>query len=264
LREHPRRCGLPLRLAFLIGLSLLGNPTRATQAQARQIVVSAAISLKDAFNELGHLFQNRTDNKVTFIFAASGELEKQIEAGAPVDVFASAGEKEMDQLQTKQLIDQATRVNFASNSLVLVVPAGSNLQLHSFADLEQPSVRKIAIGNPKAVPAGQYAQQLLRNLELWSKVESRLVLAENVRQVLDYVVREEVEAGIVYATDVQIAQGKAVLVARAPARDYSPILYPIAVVKDSTNPQAARAFVDFVRSPDGIQILGKYGFLAAK
>jgi molybdate transport system substrate-binding protein len=253
-----------LKPFLLVGLPLIVQLARPSQGQARQIVVSAAISLKEAFNEIGRLYQDRTGNKVTFSFSASGELEKQIEAGAPVDVFASAGEKEMDQLQTKQLIDQSTRVNFARNSLVLVVPAGTKVQLHSFADLEQPSVKKIAMGNPKTVPAGQYAQQLLRNIQLWSKVESRLVLAENVRQVLDYVVRGEVEAGIIYATDFQIAQGRAVLAARAPDRDYSPILYPIAVVKDSTNAQAAKEFLDLVRSPGGIQILGKYGFLAAK
>jgi molybdate transport system substrate-binding protein len=264
VREHPRRRILLLIPALLIGLSLLGESTRPTDGQARQIVVSAAISLKEALNEIGRLYQDRTHNKVTFSFAASGELEKQIEAGAPVDVFASAGEKEMDQLQAKQFIDQGTRADFARNTLVLIVPAGSKAPLHSFADLEQPSVKRIAIGNPKTVPAGQYAQQLLRNIQLWPKVESRLVLAENVRQVLDYVVRGEVEAGIVYATDVQIAQGKATLAARAPDRDYGPILYPIAVVKDSANAQAAKEFVDLVRSPDGTQILGKYGFLAAK
>ena len=227
-------------------------------------MVSAAISVKEALNEIGRLYQDRTGNKVVFSFGASGELEKQIEAGAPVDVFASAGEQEMDQLHTKQLIDQATRADFARNTLVLVLPTSSKVLVHSFADLEQPSVKRIAIGNPKTVPAGQYSQELLRNIRLWSKVQSRLVLAENVRQVLDYVGRGEVEAGIVYATDVQIAQGKAVLVARAPDRDYSPILYPIAVVKDSANAQAAKEFVDLARSADGIQILERYGFLTAK
>lgn len=254
---------LLLKLAPLIGLLVFGgSTTRVTYGQPRQIVVSAAISLKEAFNEIGGLYQNQTGRKVIFSFAASGELEKQIEAGAPVDVFASAGEKEMDQLQAKQLIDPATRAVLARNTLVLVVPAGSKLGLHSWADLEQPTVKKIAIGNPKTVPAGQYAMQLLHNTQLWPKVESHLVLAESVRQVLDYVVREEVEAGIVYATDVQIGQGKAMLAARAPDVGNDPIRYPIAVVKDSGNAQAAKEFVNLVRSPDGIRILEKHGFLA--
>jgi molybdate transport system substrate-binding protein len=251
-----------LKPVLLIGLSVLGGATtRATCEQARPIVVSAAISLKEAFSEIGRFYQNRTSSQVTFNFAASGELEKQIEAGAPVDVFASAGEKEMDQLQAKQLVDQATRADFARNILVLVVPADSKLELHAFEDLERPSVKRLAIGNPKTVPAGEYAQLLLHKMQLWPKVESRLVLAENVRQVLDYVVREEVEAGIVYATDVQIAQGKATLAARAPDLDDDPIRYPIAVVKDSVNAQAAKQFVDLVRSPEGVRILAKYGFL---
>jgi molybdate transport system substrate-binding protein len=254
---------LLLKPALLIGLLVLGGlRTRATYGETHEIVVLAAASLREAFSEIASLYQSRTGTKVTFSFAASGELEKQVEAGAPADVFASAGEKEMDQLQAKQLIDQVTRADFARNALVLVVPAGSGLKLHSFADIDQPSVKRIAIGNPKTVPAGQYAQQLLRKMQLWPKVESRLVLAENVRQVLDYVVREEVEAGIVYATDVQIAQGKATLAARASDLDYDPIRYPIAVVKDSVNAQAAREFVDLVRSPDGIRIMEKYGFLA--
>ncbi len=204
-----------LRPALLIGLSALGGATtRATCTQACKIVVTAAISLKEAFSEIGRLYQNRTRSQVIFSFAASGELEKQIEAGAPVDVLASAGKKEMDQLQAKQLIDQVTRADFARDIFVLVVPTDAKLELHSFADLERPSVKRLAIGNPRTVPAGQYAQQLLHKIQLWPKLESRLVLAENVRQLLDYVVREEVEAGIVYATDVQIGQGKATLAAR--------------------------------------------------
>jgi molybdate transport system substrate-binding protein len=239
----------------------LGPTTRATCTQARQIVVSAAISLKEAFSEIGRLYQNRTSSQVIFSFATSGELEKQIEAGAPVDVFASAGEKEMDQLQTKQFIDQVTRADFARNILVLVVPTDSKLELHSFVDLERPTVKRLAIGNPKTVPAGEYAQQLLHKIQLWPKLQSQLVLAENVRQVLDYVVREEVDAGIVYGTDVQIGQGKARLAARAPDLDDDPIRYPIALVKDSVNARAAKQFVDLVRSPEGVRILEKYGFL---
>jgi molybdate transport system substrate-binding protein len=226
--------------------------------------VGAAISLKEAFNELGGIYQQRTGTKVTFSFGASGELEKQIEAGAPLDVFASAAEKEMDDLQAKKLIDRATRVDFVRNTLVLVVPTDSMLQIHSFNDIEKPGVTKIAIGNPKTVPAGQYAQQLLRNTQIWPKIESRLTLGENVRQVLDYVARGEADAGIVYATDVQVAQGKVSVAARAAEGDYGPILYPLAVIKDSANVNAAKGFVDLVLSPEGIQILKKHGFQPAK
>jgi len=264
LKKHLGRRRVALLLAFLILWALGGKPAHPASAQTRGIVVAAAISLSEAFNEIGRLSHDRTGSTVTFSFASSGELEKQIEAGAPVDVFASAGEKEMDQLQARQLIDPSTRADFARNALVLVVPAGSQAPPHSFAELQAPGVQRIAIGDPKTVPAGQYAEQLLRNMQLWTKLEPRLVLAENVRQVLDYVVREEVEAGIVYATDVKVAKGKATVVATAPDQDYGPVLYPMAVVKDSGSAQAARDFVNLVRSPEGVRILAKYGFLAPK
>jgi molybdate transport system substrate-binding protein len=136
--------------------------------------------------------------------------------------------------------------------------------LESFSGLEKPSVTKIAIGNPKTVPAGQYAEELLRKTKLWPKVESRLIMGENVRQVLDYVARGEVDAGIVYATDVQVAQGKVSVAASAADQDYGPILYPLAVIKESSNANAAKGFVDLVVSPEGDQILKKHGFRPAK
>jgi molybdate transport system substrate-binding protein len=250
--------------ALLVGLLLVEGLPPSASAQNRSIVVAAAISLKESFSELGGIYERRTGTKVTFTFGASGQLEKQIEAGAPVDVFASAAEREMDELQARNLIDRATRADFARNSLVLVVPRDSKLQMRSFSDLEKPGVTKIAIGNPKTVPAGQYAQQLLRNTQSLPKIESRLILAENVRQVLDYVAREEVDAGIVYATDVQVARGRVAVAARAPDGDYDPILYPLAVTRDSGSAKAAKGFVDLVLSPEGIQILRKYGFQPSK
>ncbi len=264
MRENPRRrCGLYLA-ALLVGLLLAGNSLPSAYGQNPSIVVGAAISLKESFSELGGIYEHQTGTKVTFTFGASGELEKQIEAGAPVDVFASAAEKEMDELQAKNLIDRATRADFARNSLVLVVPVDSKLQVQSFSDLAKPRVTKIAIGNPKTVPAGQYAQQLLRNTQIWPKIDSRLILAENVRQVLDYVARGEVDAGIIYATDVQVAQGKVAVAARAAEGDYGPIQYPLAVIQDSANSNAAKGFVHLVLSPEGIQILKKNGFQPAK
>ena len=252
------------RAALLVALLLVWILPPSASGQNRPIVVGAAISLKESFNELGGIYEHRTGTKVTFTFGSSGELEKQIEAGAPVDVFASAAEKEMDELQAKNLIDRATRADFARNALVLVVPVSSKLQVQSFSDLEKPGVTKIAIGNPQTVPAGQYAQQLLRNMQIWATIDSRLILSENVRQVLDYVAREEVDAGIIYATDVQVAAGKVTVAARAADADYGPILYPLAVIRDSANVRAARGFVDLVLSPEGTRILKKHGFQPVK
>ncbi len=229
-----------------------------------EILVSAAISLKKAFEEIGSIYEKQTGIRVQFNLGASGLLQKQIETGAPVDVFASAGEKQMDELQARGMIIPETRRDFAGNTLVLIVPRNSTISLRSFKDLSQPGVRRVAIGNPKTVPAGQYAQETLRNLELWDTLQSRLVLAENVRQVLDYVERGEVEAGVVYVSDVAEEQGKAVIAAYAPKDSHSPIVYPIAVVKEAGNPQGARRFIDLALSSTGQAILKKYGFLGSR
>ncbi len=249
-------------LALLAGCRTHTATNNATPAQA-ELTVSAAVSLKDAFNEIGQLYEARTGAHVNFNFGASGLLQKQLEQAAPVDVFASAAEKQMNELAGKGLILADTRRDFARNALVLIVPANSPVQLYAFDQLTRASVRKIAIGNPKTVPAGQYAAQTLTQLGLWSELQPKLVLAEDVRQVLDYVARGEVEAGIVYQTDVAVGNGKVTGVATAQAEWHEPLLYPIAVVKDSQHADAARAFVQFVLSPEGQSVLTKHGFLRA-
>jgi molybdate transport system substrate-binding protein len=227
-----------------------------------EILVSAAISLKDAFEEIGKVFETQTGIRVRFNLGPSGLLQRQIEAGAPVDVFASAGEKQMDELQSKGLIIGETRRNLAGNALALVIPNGSKIPLHSFENLIRPDVTRVAIGNPKTVPAGQYAQQTLKNLHVWDNLESRLVLAENVRQVLDYIERGEVDAGIVYASDLAGAHGKVDVAAYAPEGSHSPILYPIAVVKEAGNKNGAQRFIDLTLSIAGQAVLKKHGFLS--
>lgn len=240
-----------------------GLPSAAKE-QNGEILVSAAISLKESFTEIGSLYERQAGNRVTFSFGASGELEKQIEAGAPVDVFVSAGEREMDQLQARDLVEPGSRVDFARNALVLIVPSDSKLQLHLVSELVRPDVKKIALGNPKTDPAGSYARELLDRTKLWPQLEPRLVFAENVRQVLDYVMRGEVDAGFVYATDVGVAGGRVAVVAEAPQEEYSPILYPLAVVRGNSHARAAKAFVDLVLAPEGAGILTKHGFRPAK
>ena len=229
-----------------------------------EILVSAAISLKNAFEEIGSMLEKQTGIRARFNLGASGLLQKQIETGAPVDVFASAGEKQMDELQAQGLILTETRRNFARNVLVLVVPARSQAPIHSFADLARPEVVRVAIGSPKTVPAGQYAQEALTKLKLWDRIQSRLVLAENVRQVLDYVARGEVDAGVVYASDVPAAHGTTSIAAYAPPGSHSPILYPIAVVKGTGSRSAAQRFIDLTLTSAGQAVLRKYGFLSPR
>jgi molybdate transport system substrate-binding protein len=229
-------------------------------AQKKEITVSAAASLKNAFEELGAVYEKRTGYHPNFNFAASGVLQQQIEAGAPVDVFASAAQKQMDEIEKKGLVKEGTRADFTGNSLVLVVPADSKLKIKSFQDLADAKVARISIGNPKTVPAGQYAQESLTALKLWDALQPRFIYAENVRQVLDYVSRGEVEAGLVYASDAAVATGKIRVVATAPKGTHEEITYPIAVLKDSANGAAAAKFIELAQSKAGKAILKKYGF----
>jgi molybdate transport system substrate-binding protein len=251
-------------LRKLIVLVCLLNLSFASGTAHRGILVSAAISLKSAFEEIGFIYQKQTGVRVEFNLGASGLLQRQIEEGAPVDVFASAGEKQMDELQARNLIIPETRRNLAQNTLVLIVPADSRLPLASFSELLKPGIERMAIGNPKTVPAGQYAEETLRYFKLWDKIQPRLVLAENVRQVLDYVARGEVQAGIVYSSDVLSTGGGVKVAITAPNGSHKPILYPIAVVRGTPSRADAQRYIDLALSKTGQDILAKYGFVTRR
>jgi molybdate transport system substrate-binding protein len=220
-----------------------------------------AISMKEAVETLGRQFtQGRPSVMLRYNFGSSGELQKQIEAGAPVDLFISAAQRQMDELEQKGLIDPASRRVFARNVLTVIKPAGSALDISKPADLLDPKVRRIVIGNPRTVPVGQYAEESLKALALWDRVQPKLVFAENVRQALDYVARGEVEAGFVYSTDIPVRAGQ-VTEAFRPAEDtYRPVTYPVAVVKDSRQPALARAFIDLLMTREGQSALSRLGF----
>ncbi len=252
-----RVVGIAVLAIIFVGLSTASCRSKSRKSE---ILVSAAISLKNAFEEIGATYERQTGIRVRFNLGASGLLQRQIEAGAPVDVFASAGEKQMTDLQAKGLILPETRRNFARNLVVLIVPARSNLALRSFTDLARPAVTRVAIGNPKTVPAGQYAEETLRNLKLWASLQPRCILAENVRQVLDYVARGEVDAGIVYASDMTEVHGEAILAAYAPEGSHTPIHYPVAVTRQTANRSMAQGFINLALSGAGQSILKKHGF----
>lgn len=209
------------------------------------------------------MYEARSGRRVSFNFGSSGVLQKQIEAAAPVDVFASAGVQQMDALADKNLIDRDTRRDFARNELVVVTPRDSTNTINAFPDLDSATVRRIAVGNPRTVPAGQYAGQVFDKLNLTAKLQPKLVLAEDVRQVLDYVTRGEVDAGVVYRTDAQVAGDSVRIAASAPENSHEPILYPIAVVRESRKGEAARSFVELVTSAEGQGVLRRYGFREA-
>jgi molybdate transport system substrate-binding protein len=246
-------------LISIFPLFLMARMTRGEHDS--EIIVSAAISLTNAFEEIGTLFKEKQkDVRILFNFGASGDVARQIIAGAPVDVFASASPKDMDDLDQKGLIIKGTRKDFAKNSLVLIIPTKSAIHLTSFNDLRRGEIQKIAIGNPKTVPAGRYAEEGLRYFNLWDVIKDRLILAENVRQVLDYVARGEVDAGMVFSTDALVRGKEVRIVAEAPEQSHRPVVYPIAVVKGSKKEVLAREFIAVVTSKEGEKILEKYGF----
>jgi molybdate transport system substrate-binding protein len=215
--------------------------------------------LKDVLEEIQSFYaRNQPNVRITYNFGASGTLLQQIENGAPADIFISAATRQMDTLEQKTMFLSGTRRSLATNRLVLIVPQRST-GITSFMSLRQSEVKRIAIGEPRSVPAGQYAKQVLQNLNLWKDVQPKLILANNVRQVLAAVESGNADAGIVYTTDARISD-KVKVVVTADATYHSPIVYPMAVLKNSKNVNAAKAFVQYLASNEAKTILRKFGF----
>lgn len=227
-----------------------------------RITVSVAASLKDALTEIaGQFGRTRPDIEVAINSGASGALELQIEQGAPADVFISASNEEMDKLAAKNLLLNGTRLDLLQNSMVLIVPANAKT-VTDFRDLARSDVRVVALGDPRTVPAGRYGQEVLTSLGIYDAVKSKLVLATDVRQVLAFVETGNADAGLVYATDAAITRSVKV-VAEAPAGSHMPIVYPAAVLRDSQHPDAARAFIAFLKGPGARAVFVKDGFKPA-
>ena len=228
--------------------------------QNKTITASAAISLKDALTELQEMYAKKNPElKVNLNFGSSGALQKQIEEGAPVDVFISAGKKQIDELENKGLLVTESRKNLLGNELVLVVAKGKETLIKGFSDLSGETVGEISIGVPETVPAGKYAQEALNKLGLWAKLQGKLVLAKDVRQVLTYVDTGNVDAGLVYESDVR-ALKNGVKVATAPGDSHKPIVYPMALLKNSKVPAEARDFMNFLAGPEAAGVFTKHGF----
>jgi molybdate transport system substrate-binding protein len=225
-----------------------------------RLTVSAAVSLKESLQEIAGLYQQQQPQfSITYNFAGSGTLQRQIEQGAPVDVFASASPREMDALQANGLVMVETRRNIAANQVVLIVPQDSQA-VTGFGDLTAPSVKRIALGEPASVPAGKYSKETLTSLKLWEQVQPKLVFAQDVRQVLEFVARGNADAGMVYRTDTQVTD-RVRVVAAAPESSHSPVVYPAAVLKASHHPDQARQFVEFLAGPEAQAALARHGFV---
>jgi molybdate transport system substrate-binding protein len=230
------------------------------KAQADDIHVAAAISMKESLEAAATAFQKAGGDTVHFNFGSSGAMVAQIKSGGDEDAFISAADKQMDDLDAAKLIDAATRRVVATNELVIVVPTDAKATPADFRALTDPAYKKIALGEPTTVPAGMYAQEVLVHLKLTDELAGRLVYGANVRQVLVYVEHGEVEAGIVYRTDAKEAANTVKLAATADAHDHAPIEYPGAVLSSSAHKKSAIAFLNFLGSDAGKTILLEKGF----
>ena len=226
------------------------------------LTISAAASLKDALTDVQSLYlQEKPKTTLTINFAGSGTLQKQIEQGADVDLFFSAAASNMDVLKTKDLLIDSTIRNVLGNKLVLVVPNDSTVPVNSSFSVvvTDPSVKKVALGEPKTVPAGKYAENVFTFLNILDKVKEKVVYAQDVRQVLNWVETGNVDAGVVYLTDAKISAAVKVI-ATASEESHTPIVYPAALIKSTNNYTASRDFLNFLTSDKAKAVFDKYGF----
>lgn len=240
--------------------SIVLTLTLAFAARAEPIRVAAAISLRDALEPIAAEYQKESGRTVELVFGSSGQLANRVAAGAPIDLFISASQMQIDQLREKSMIAADSVRIIARNTLVLVVPADSKLPVDSPASLAHPGVRRIALGIPESVPAGAYAKQTLESLDRFETLRPKLVQAANVRQVLDYVSRGEADAGFVYATDAKIEPGVRV-VSMVDSKLHEPIVYVAAIVNHARAESAA--FLDHLQTESAKKTFERFGFAAA-
>jgi molybdate transport system substrate-binding protein len=247
-----------LFLAFAVAVAAIPTPAAA---QNKSLTIFAAASMKSALDEIHAAYTAKTGIKITVSYAASSALAKQIEQGAPADVFISADTDWMDYAASKKTINESSRVNLLGNSIVLIAPKDSrldNVSIGSGFDLAKlAGDGRIATGDVKSVPAGKYAKAALEKLGSWQAAESKFAMAESVRAALTLVARGEAVLGIVYATDARVEPG-VTIVGTFPADSHPAIVYPVAATT-TAKPETAN-YLAFLRSTAAKTILEKYGF----
>lgn len=256
-----------LMLVFSFVIAACGNDENDATApketkvkeETVELMVSAAISLTDALEEIQALYEEESNVELSFNLGGSGSLAQQIQQGAPVDVFISANQEWMDTLEDADLVIDATREDITGNKLVLITGKDSSIDYESIDDISVEDVEQIAIGNPESVPAGMYSEQLLNKLDMWDSLKDKLILAKDVRQVLTYVETGNVDIGFIYESDALTSDGIQVL-ATAEDDSHDPIIYPAAVLKDTKHEKEASDFVTFMASDEAQEILMKHGF----
>ena len=244
-------------LALLLFSSLLIVPV---SAQAKDILVSAATSLSDVLKEIATGYQQKSKHTVKFNFGPSSGLARQIQEGAPADLFFSADLPQMDALDKNGRLEPGTRKNLLSNQLVIIVPADSKLTISSPKDLLKADIKRIALAEPSSVPVGVYSSKYLTDEGLWEKLKPKIVPVQDVRATLASVESGNVEAGLVYKTDAAVSK-KVKIVYEVPVDKGPQIIYPVAIVKESKRKDAARDFMNYVQSPAAKDAFKKYGFV---
>jgi molybdate transport system substrate-binding protein len=248
-------------LLLAAGCNGTSAPSTPSPGSPVELTVCAGVGLIDVLTAINKLYMQENEN-VTIVanFASAGTLQEQIEQGAPADVFFSPGVKQMQQLQDGGFIINETRVDKLTNKVVLVAPVNSSLDISDFMDLVNDDVKRISIGDPESVPAGDYSKQALEQLGIYEQVKPKLILCADVRQVLGYVEAGNVDAGLVYATDAAITDSVKI-VADAPTEINGKISYPAAVIKASKNVAAAIDYISFLFSDEIIAVFQEYGFV---
>lgn len=263
LIDISRRGALAGLAAAALAIAMLVPAGRAHAEQ--EVTVFAAASLTNAMQDLGKAYTEKTGVKVVFSFASSSAIAKQIESGAPADLFISADAEWMDYLQQRSLIDVATRKDILSNRLVLIAPAGSTVQLKIAPGFPLAQALgkdgRLSTGDPDFVPVGRYARSALTNLGVWNDVADRLLRAENVRSAMAFVSRGEAPLGIVYLSDVGVDK-KVRIVDTFPTSSHLPIVYPAALVKGAK--AGTQEFYAFILTPESRAVFEKFGFINLK
>jgi molybdate transport system substrate-binding protein len=245
-----------LSLAFLA--VLLAGAQNVVQAD--EILVSAAASLTDALNKIGSSYQSKSKHTVNFNFGPSSGLARQIEEGAPADMFFSADLPQMEKLDKSGRLEPGTRKNLLSNQLVIIVPADSKLAISSAKDLLNTAIKRVALAEPSSVPVGVYSKKYLTDEGLWNKVEGKIVPVQDVRATLASVESGNVEAGFVYKTDAAVSK-KVKIVYEVPVDKGPQITYPVAILKESKHKAAARDFMNYVQSTAARNVFKRFGFV---
>ncbi|NSL53261.1 molybdate ABC transporter substrate-binding protein [Calidifontibacillus erzurumensis] len=224
-----------------------------------ELTISAAASLKNAMEVIQRTYQEEhPDTTLTFNFGSSGALQQQISQGAPVDLFFSAAEEKFDYLVEEGLINEEDGIDLLGNSLVLVIPKNES-SINSFEDLTKSEIDSISIGTYETVPAGKYAKEALEKMGIWEEIESKIVFAKDVRQVLSYVETGNVDAGLVYKTDA-LNSDKVEIVASADPAIHGPIIYPIGIIKNTKHYEEAKKFYEYLQSDHALKVFEEYGF----